>query len=376
VSKIQKLTNAAALALGRVLPVDKKKVVFSNYYGKGFGDNGKAIAEELLRRDSGLKLVWLTDEAGAASLPQGVTPCPYHSPRRYLALATAAVWVDNCRKGARYKKKGQHYLQTWHGFALKRIERDVVSHLDGDFETYARRDSQQIDLIVSDSDFMTGVYQRAFWYDGPVEKLGSPRNDLLARQDEGIYAQVRRSFGLEAGRKIVLYAPTFRADHSLEPYQVDYPRLRRVCEEKFGGKFAVLIRLHPNVMELAKDLTFDGDTTFDASPYPDMQELLAAADVVITDYSSLMFDFMLTGRPCFQFATDIEAYRGDRNFYFPLDQLPFALAENNDQLEEAISAFQPEDYRRRLEAFQAQVGLCTDGKAASRCADWILAHTG
>lgn len=370
---LEKLTTGAAWMLGRLLPVDKKKVVISNFYGRGYGDNPKAIAEELLRRDGDIKLVWLTKgPEAAASLPEGITACEYDSPRRCLELSTARVWVDNCRKGARFKKPGQFYLQTWHGFALKRIERDTADKLPPEFESYAMRDSAQTDLIVSDSDFMTGIYRNSFWYEGPVEKFGAPRNDILVRQDPEVYKTVRQRFGLPEDCKIVLYAPTFRADSSLEPYGVDYPRLRRACEGRFGGRFAVLIRLHPNIMELASDLTFDGETTFDASPYPDIQELLAAADVVVTDYSSLMFDFMLTRRPCFQFATDISAYRKDRNFYLPLDQLPFGLAENNDQLEEIITGFDGDAYQQRLDRFRQQVGMLADGRGAERCADWIL----
>ncbi len=369
----QKLLIGAAWMLGRLMPVDGRKVVISNYYGRGYGDNLKAIAEELLKRDAGVKLVWLTKgPEAAASLPEKITACEYNSLRRYLELSTAKVWLDNCRKGARFKKPGQVYLQTWHGFALKRIERDVADKLPPEFEAYAMRDSAQTDLIVSDSDFMTGIYRNSFWYDGQVEKFGSPRNDMLVRGDPEVYQAVRRKFGLPEDCKIVLYAPTFRADHSLEPYSVDYFRLRQACEKRFGGRFAVLIRLHPNIMELATNLSFDGETTFDASPYPDMQELLAAADVVISDYSSLMFDFMLTRRPCFQFATDINAYRGDRNFYFPLDQLPFGLAEDNDHLEELIMSFDDAAYQKRLDGFQEQVGLCADGCGAERCADWIL----
>ena len=104
----------------------------------------------------------------------------------------------------------------------------------------------------------------------------------------------------------------------------------------------------------------------------DMQELLAAADAVVSDYSSLMFDYGLTGRPCFQFAVDIEAYRQDRNFYFSLDQMPFPLAQDNDALERAVLEWREEEAAQAWKGFCETFGIREDGKASARCADWIL----
>lgn len=370
----QKLLTGITWILCRLLPVNSRKIVVTSYYGLGFGDNPKPIVQALLQQRADVQIVWLTAGASAAaSLPEGVTACEYHSLRKIYELSTAKVWIDNCRKGARMKRRSQIYMQTWHGFALKRIERDVADKLPPEYEPYAIRDSAQIDLIVSDSRFMTDLYRRAFWYDGEIREFGAPRNDLLCSGTRPL-DKVCSALGLPANCRIVLYAPTFRVDESLDAYCVDYVRLRRSCEARFGGRFAVLIRLHPHVMQRASELFFDQNTTFNASLYPDMQELLAAADIVVTDYSSLMFDFSLTGRPCFQFAVDIDAYRNDRNFYFPLDELPFPLATDNEALEAEIAAFDEAQYRERLDVFFAEVGLCTDGHAAQRCADWITAH--
>ena len=371
--QLKQLGVKAGWILGRLLPVDPKKIVFSSFYGKGFGDNLRPIAEELLRRDHSLKLVWLTgDRAAAETLPEGIRACPYGSFRRGLELGTAKVWVDNCRKGAPFKKPGQKYLQTWHGFALKRIERDAAQALPGDYAAYAERDARQTDLMVSDSRFMTEIYRRAFWYDGPVAEYGAPRNDRLIHGDRAAAEQVRQSLRLPADRKLLLYAPTFRADGSLEPYSVDFPRLKLACQRRFGGEFTMLVRLHPNVSALAEQFAAENGEVVNVTAYPDSQELLAAADVLVTDYSSIMFDFMLTGRPCFQFASDIEAYRNDRNFYFSLDRLPFPLAEDNDALERAVLDFREEDYRAAVDRFIRETGIVTDGRGAERCADWIL----
>lgn len=369
----EKGLSAAMWTAGRFLPVQKNKIVVTNFYGRGYGDHLKPIVEELLRRSGKLDIVWLTaDEAAAKSLPVGVRAVPYTPWNRIRELCTAKVWLDNNRKGARVKKPGQWYLQTWHGFALKRIERDVVDTLPAGYAAYAARDSAQTDLIVSDSTFMSRIYRDAFWYDGEIAEYGSPRNDIFFTGADGAKEKVCRALHLPEGCSVALYAPTFRADESLDAYCVDYERLSRALMQRFGGHWVVLIRLHPHVMQRAKGLHFDGHITFDATAYDDMQELLAASDAVISDYSSLMFDYGLTKRPCFQFAVDIEAYQKDRNFYFPLDKMPFPLAQDNDALEQAVLSWQPEKAAKDWEAFSNAFGMCEDGHASARCADWIM----
>lgn len=368
-----RLKTAGEWFRGRGLPIDENKIVVTSFYGRGYGDNPKAIASELLKRNAGVKIVWLVSgEKARESLPEGVTACDYDSPEKIRELSTAKVWIDNSRKGARFKKPGQIYLQTWHGFALKRIEKDAADKLPAEYAEYARRDSAQCDLIVSNSAFMTKIYKESFWYDGEVEEFGSPRNDALFADNSDAVKKVQAALGIPENKKILLYAPTFRATGSLDAYGLDYASAADALAKRFGGEWVVLVRLHPHVTELAKDLKFDREFTFDATAYDDMQELLAASDAVITDYSSLMFDFALTRRPCFQFATDIEAYRGDRNFYFPLDELPFPLAVNNGELRARIESFDEKAYLEKWDAFCKKVGMKEDGHASERCADWII----
>lgn len=375
-SSMEAYLCAAARRLFRLAPIDRKKVVFCSYYGKGYSDSPKAIAEALLASGEDLKLVWLLrDPKDAAHLPEGISPASYRGIRRVWELSTAAAWVDNCRKGERCKRKGQYYLQTWHGFALKRIEQDAADALEPLYVRSCIQDSAQCDLMVSGSGFMTRLYQRAFWYQGSVAEYGTPRNDVFFSPQPQLSEKVRRAFGLPEDRKLVLYAPTFRADHSCSAYQLDVPALLEACRDRFGGQWSGLIRLHPNVAERSAGLfAYDGGAILDATAYPDMQELLCAADILVTDYSSCMFDFALSGKPCFQFATDIEAYRLDRNFYFPLDTLPFPLAGSNQALCRAVRSFDAQQYAGNWDAFAQEHHFCEDGHAARSCADWILAR--
>ena len=358
--------------LAKLLPVRKNRVVFSSYYGRGYSDSPKAICEALLASGQRLELCWLVkNETEAKSLPQGVRAVPNTGLAKLRALATARVWVDNCRKYETIKKPGQFYLQTWHGFALKRIERDAEAHLEPDYIRACKSDAKQCDLIISGSRFMTGLYQTSFWYDGKVLETGTPRNDVFFAPKGETREKVCRTLGLDVGRRLALYAPTFRADRSTAAYCLDADRVRLACESRFGGAWTVLVRLHPNVADQSERLfAYDGVRVVDATMYPDMQELLVAAELLITDYSSSMFDYALSGRPVVRFTPDAAAYAGDRNFYFPLDRLPFPGADDNDALVQTILSLPDEN--RAWADFAAENGFAEDGGAARRCADLIL----
>lgn len=370
---VKKLFTAGCWVLSLALPVDKKKVVFSSYCGRGYSDNPKAIAQAMLDTGTDAKLVWLVkNEKEAATLPEGIKPCPYDSVKKIWALATAGVWVDNCRKYARFKKKNQYFLQTWHGFPLKRIEKDAEEALGSAYVRGAVRDSGHTDLLLSNSAFDTEVLRRCFWYDGEIAEYGSPRNDVFFNPGPEIFKKVREVLSLPADQKLLLYAPTFRADHSMDAYGLDAKRLHDACCKRFGGNWSILVRLHPNIAAQSKELfPYDGSVIVDATMYPDMQELLSASDILITDYSSSMFDFALSGKPCFLFAMDVEDYAKDRNFYFSLDDLPFSLAPGNDAMVQLVEGFDEENYNHKRKAFYEKLAFCEDGKASRRCARWI-----
>ena len=358
-----------------MLPIRSHKVLVSSYVGRGYGDNPKYIVEALLRLDDSVRIFWIVNNTEEAkSLPASVKPVRKGSLAAIYHMATAKIWIDNCRRVFAKKRKKQFYIQTWHGFALKRIEADVQDQLNPSYVQVAKKDSKAIDLIISEADFMTNIYQKAFWYDGKVVRWGSPRNDAMldAGKMERFTDKVRQYYALGKDEKIILYAPTFRADHSLEPYKLDFAKVKEACQSRFGGEFKVLVRLHPNIADKSQELCA-GVSVIDASFYPDMQELLAAADVVISDYSSLMFDFALSMKPCFQFATDIEAYKKDRNFYFSLDKLPFSLGQNNDVLVHNIKAFDEKAYKEALDVFFAHIGMERSGNASEKCAELISA---
>ncbi len=353
------------------LPKDRRKAVCQSYYGRGYSDSPRAVAEELRRRE--WKVYWVVKgPAEAATLPKEVVPILLDSSRAIYHLCTAGVWVDNCRKWAYTCKRGKtRYVQTWHGFPLKRIEGDAADALEPSYLTAAKKDSKMADLFLSDSAFLTEIYRRAFGYDGPVLESGFPRNDVLVHGDPAAEKNARAALKLPEEVRLLLYAPTFRKDFGLAAYDVDYPRCVKALERRFGGKWLILARLHPNIAGKAAELRLDPQYVRNASDYPDIQDLYLISDALLTDYSSVMFDYLLTGKPCFLYVNDLDAYRDDRNFTFDLNKLPYPRTQTNEELEAAITQYEPDAHRAAVEAFTKEFGIITDGNAAKLTADYL-----
>lgn len=358
----------------KILPVQKNKIVFVSYYGRGYSDNPKYVAEALLKTGTPIKYVWITDNKENSGVPEGFITAKMNSFAYIYHMSTAGFWVDNARKYWCLKKKNQKYIQTWHGgFGLKKIEKDAIEALEPDYLRMALLDASLTDLMVSNSKTLTQLYRDAFWYEnGEILECGLPRNDRLFSYTDDDVKRIKENLSIPADVKIALYAPTFRANHSLDVYDMDYKKCAENLSERFGGKWVVLLRLHPNVFKLSANLEFDNETVFNASLYHDIQELYMISDVAITDYSSVMFDFMLTGRPCILYASDVEEYRKERDYFISIDSLPFPLSQNNEELRNIILNFDETSYENDVKEFSEFHGFCDDGTASKSVADWII----
>lgn len=366
------------VALGRlafrflwIFPVDKQKIVFSNFNGKGFGDNPKYLAEEFLKRGDG-NLYWLSKDPFQI-FPPGIKPLKYGSLKSFYHLATAAVWIDNNRKEAYIvKRKGQFYLQTWHGsIALKKIEQDAGDSLDKFYRMNALHDSKMIDLMISDSKFSDRLYSQSFWYDGEVKRLSTPRFDALF--DRSNLEQIRTMLGIQRDQYVVLYAPTFRNNADISVYDIDLAALKNIFEKKMGKTVRFLVRMHPHIP--VDYVQFDERISLDVTSYPDIYDLMKVSDALITDYSSTMFEFpIVEPKPVFSYAKDRESY--DRGFYFDLDKLPFFFAKSNEELINAVEKFDQKKYEQMLKMFYDEIELFADGKASERVVDYLTERIG
>jgi len=196
----------------RIFPIQKNKIFFQNYNGKGYGDNSKYIAEELLRCGYDLILVWAVRRKYKGNIPKKIKTVPYISIRAIYECATAKIWIDNCRKQLFVRKREeQYYIQTWHGtINFKKVEKDVENKLLSFYVKHAKYDSTIADLFLSDSKFTSQLYRSSFWYNGEILECGTPREDILINQNQHLKEKVRKYFNISEKTKIILYAPTFR----------------------------------------------------------------------------------------------------------------------------------------------------------------------
>lgn len=359
-------------------PIQSNKIIIDNFIGKGLGGNLKYIVEALLKVNSNLDIVWEVSDKNI-KLPVGIRKVKYNSPRALKELLTAKVWIDNVKNSYKPdKRKDQFYLQTWHaGLGLKASEKQIENVLSPKYVTAAKRDAAMTNLMLSDSDWTTDIYETWFWYSGPISKTGFPRNDVLIKQPADISKTVRSSFGLNEDTKLVLYAPTFRdINSSLDIYKFDFVKIIGALESKFGSDYVVLIKLHPNVANLLNEsnLYNFNSRLKNASFYPDMQELIVACDCLITDYSSCMFDAMIAKKKVFLLAKDLDEFEAkDRNLLFDIKKdLPFSFSNDENELIKNINSFDDKKYKSDIADFSKEVGLYEDGHASERVAKIIL----
>ena len=343
--------------------IDDRTALFESWHG-GYSDNPRAISEALARRGGQLERLWATEDAGA----------PPNS-RRYLeALGRARYLVTNLNMPDYFhKKSGTTYVQTWHGTPLKRIGYDIERPSFPDrrgFEERLRRDVDRWDVLVSPNRFSTEVFRRAFRYEGRIIETGYPRNDALSSPEAARLGQeVRNRLGVPEGVRVILYAPTWRDDASFA-LELDLNRL----VEELGPDWLVLLRAHNAVAD-----TVDaelGPGAANVSHYPDIRDLHLAADILLTDYSSAMFDFAVTGKPMLFYTYDLAVYRDAvRGFYIDFErEAPGPLLATTAEVCDALRELT--DVERRYEDVYARFAerFCAleDGRASERVIDAVF----
>ncbi|WP_244888989.1 CDP-glycerol glycerophosphotransferase family protein [Neobacillus novalis] len=351
------------------LPIKKNKIFLFSYYGSQYGCNPKYISEYILYnypKDT-FDVVWAFNDLTGKAHFSGFRKVKIMTLRYFYELCTSKVVITNFRTTDLYvKRKNQYYIQTWHSsLRLKQIEKDAEESLPQTYINMAKKDSLKCDLLLSGCEYSSEVFKRSFWYQREIFEYGTPRNDLLFSDNSLLKKKVLKELNIEDHQKIVLYAPTFRKDNNnLEIYNLEYSNINKRLRNKFGGEWTFLVKLHPHLISKSSELIFD-DNVIDVTSYDDIQELLCIADILITDYSSLMFDYSITQRPCFLYVPDlIEYIKKDRNLYFDVKELPFISAESTQELLDKIEYFDKEIYLKDVSDFIKQVGSFEKGKAS------------
>jgi CDP-glycerol glycerophosphotransferase len=292
----------------------------------------------------------------------------------YRHLAQSEYVIFNTRHPKRIvKKEDQVYVCTWHGTPLKRLGFDQGNlYLDNPRSKHAyRKDSSEWDYMISPNPYTTDILRSAFAYEGEIIESGYPRNDILYNASSEDIEKIRESLKLPKDKKIILYAPTWRDDDYYDTasvkfnLQLDLNRLK----EEFQDEYIVLLRLHYFIADNV-DLSGCEDFAFNVSDYEDIAELYLISDLLITDYSSVFFDFANLRRPILFYTYDLEKYENVlRGFYIDINtEVPGPLLKNNDEVVEAISNIDSieKEYKERYDEFYDRFCSIEDGNASQR----------
>lgn len=375
-----------------VFPVQPYKVVMWTMEGKGgYGDSPKYITEEMIRRNTvqnkKFEIIWLSNYGpsglGDKEFPDYVKVVKDSLWNRAYHLSTAGFWVGNTRTIYGTKKRHKTvYIQTWHAIAgTKPIGKFRGDKLPEIAKIISEYDSNLIDYVLSGNEWSCKMWPDGLIYYGEILKSGVPRCDVLFEGKGQIRRKYREKYNIPLDSGIILYAPTFRGGSQngkrsviADVGHLDFERLIKAVGDKFGGSWYVFFRRHPQVAGFSNEAATEkkGNRVIDVSWYPDMNELIAASDILITDYSSSVFESIIINQAVFLYMEDKEEYIRDRgDLLFDINELPFPAAYDMDGLEKQIDMFDVEAYERNVDEFKKKMGMFEDGRASVRVVDFI-----
>ena len=345
----------------RIFPIKNNRIVFRSFAGKSYNCSPKYISE-FLQTDKRFNIIWAVDDPKKYSehVSENVKFIKHFSFMHFYYLMTAKIIVDNIAVPIVFpSRKDQVILNTWHGGgAYKKAGIESVWNV----KAWLFKINSSNLFISSNKRFSEDFLIKGNFYKGEIIPCGLPRNDLFFSKNEEINQKVRRDLQIRNKKKLVLYAPTYRETRRALLYDLDVPNLLNSLNKRFGFDFVFGYRLH-HLVENQFDYGEDDDYVVNAGYYEDMQELLYTADILITDYSSSIWDYSFTRKPCFIYATDLKEYIEERDFYTPIIDWPFPLAKNNKELSENILNFDEQKYLEKIKFHHYDLGSFESGNA-------------
>lgn len=354
----------------RVFPVSGKKILFCSFAGKNISCNPMYFNRYLVQyAEKGYQYIWAVKDPDSVRIPEDlknhVRLVKTGSAAYFFEMMTAGIVIYNVGLPAGSlvpKRKQQVWVNTWHGGGAFK-----AADMNADHTPFREKVNQivgrQIDIFLSSNRIFTERVSEAMKVESrKFRSIGLPRNDLFFYENENCREKVCRYYGISRENGILLYAPTFRGNflNAREAEGMKYPLVKEALEERFGKKFEILERKHHAV----KPTVSEG--VYPASDYPDMQELLAAADVLITDYSSCMWDFALTDKPGFLFFPDLSTFDKDRDFYTKPEQWPYECAQTMEELCGQITAYDRKQALKKRDDFMSLTESYEKGSASEQ----------
>lgn len=374
------------------IPVKKDVILFESSVGRAYAGNPKYIYEELVKRGydkNRYHCIW--------SLNDPKTPMPGNCIKikrmgvKYIYyLAVSGFWIFDGRHPRFFRKRrSTYYIQTWHGTPLKKLALDLqVLDMGGNkdidmYKYYFRQNVKQWDCLLSQNEYSTNIFRKAFEYNGLILQVGYPRNDILVNENNTPTISIyKRKYAVPAEKKIILYAPTWRDNQYNQKgnYKFIVPFNIKNLYSKIGSNSVLLIKKHYLVDDKldieAPEFLFQFDSN------TDIQELLLISDILITDYSSVMFDYSILDRPIIYYVHDIEEYQHQlRGFYFDLEQYaPGPIIKSEEQLCSLLERLVNDEsnlikfkssYHKKLEEFRRKFNHEDSGSSSNKVIEFI-----
>ncbi|WP_411954043.1 CDP-glycerol glycerophosphotransferase family protein [Alkalibacillus sp. S2W] len=379
----QVIKGKTALKLYRIVfqmiglfPKKNNLVIFESFHGKQFSDNPRAIYEYMEKNYTEVNLIWSVDRRHTQLFEN--LELPYikrFTFKWFWYMPRAKYWVNNVRTPNWLPKpKNTILLQTWHGTPLKKLGADIeeVQIPGTNTEKYIKNvfsNANQWDYLISPNRYSTTIFERAFDYTGHIIESGYPRNDILINHSLNYADQIKKDLNIDLEKKVILYAPTWRDDeyYSVGNYKFDIKLNLKQLQDHFGDRYIILLRMHYLISDVL-DLSGFEEFVIDVSSYTDIRDLYIISDVLITDYSSVFFDYANLKRPIIFYAYDIEKYRETlRGFYFNLEEAPGPITKTTEEVIHQIKKFeQSKVLGEKFESFYQKFCYLEDGGSTQR----------
>lgn len=374
INYLKKIVTKGVLHFFWIYPIKKEKVFLLNELSYTYGDSLKYIHSYL--KSNGNKkyqLVFSIKEGYEA--PDDVMVVRPRSFKYFKEILSSGTIITNAG-GISYlpKRKEQKIINTWHGGGpYKKTSIDVYDNYW--YKKEVNMNCNNTDYILSSCKYFTEIEAKSMGFESDrCIPVGLPRNDIIFGNHQHIVKKVRDFYKIPEGNKFILYAPTFRSSNRQSTSKMisnyidlDVDVLLSALKTKYGCEWVCGIRLHPKLA----DINMSGINVINCTAYPDMQELLCCADAIITDYSSLMWDYSFTLRPVFLYAPDIEQYEKERGFYMPVSEWPYPIAHNDEEMSCNILNFDENMYKKRVKEHHIACGSFETGKACQKIVELI-----
>lgn len=326
-----------------IFPIKNNRIFFISHNGTQYSCNPKYIYEHLTKM-SGLNLecIWCLNNFNLSD--ENTKIVKYKSLMFYYMILTSKVIISNDLISSNLPlRKKQKYIETWHGGgAYKKTGADVYQSKYEKLQV--KKISNKMSYFISSSAHVSKTKSQGYFIDkNKILEIGMPRNDIFFRENNAL-KKVNKYFDIKENTKIILYAPTFRRNSSYNPLlELNIDQVISSFNHKFGNEWCLIYRLH----RVLSNENIKINNAYDAIDYPNVQELLVAADVLITDFSSIMWDFSLQYKPIFCFVPDISNFR-ESDFFTPIEEWPGIVAYSNEMLQEKIMSFDKEKYINKV----------------------------